>query len=55
MDSKFRGRKHESLREKCFEFGKTCNKCGRMNHFAMRCKQEFRGGWRKETGKQGNK
>ncbi|CAB4020623.1 Hypothetical predicted protein [Paramuricea clavata] len=39
VECKYCGRKHENAREKC----KTCNRSGRMNHFALVCRQESRG------------
>ena len=33
------GRKHDySKRENCPVFGKTCNKCRKPNHFAVKCR-----------------
>ena len=34
---RFCGRKHESKREACPAWGKTCVKCGKENHFARKC------------------
>ena len=35
------GRKHDfSKRENCPAFGKTCNKCRKPNHFAVKCRSQ---------------
>ena len=35
------GRKHDfGKRELCPAFGKTCNKCGKPNHFAVKCRSQ---------------
>ena len=35
------GRRHDfSKREFCPAFGKTCNKCGKPNHFAIKCRSQ---------------
>lgn len=37
---KFCGKTHEKRKEKCPAFGKKCAKCGKINHFAARCKAQ---------------
>ena len=32
------GGNHEAKREKCFAYGKQCNKCGKLNHFGKKCR-----------------
>ena len=39
VDCKFCGRKHERKREKCPAYGKTCNLCSGLNHFAVCCEK----------------
>ena len=34
------GLNHESGREACPAFGKTCAKCGKMNHYARKCRSQ---------------
>ena len=36
---KYCGQTHERRKEKCPAYGKRCNKCSKMNHFANVCKQ----------------
>ncbi|CAI5660683.1 unnamed protein product [Oreochromis niloticus] len=38
VDCKFCGRTHEKKKEKCPAYRKKCKKCGRENHFAVKCK-----------------
>lgn len=38
IDCKFCGRKHERHKSKCPAYGKKCKKCGKENHFAVKCK-----------------
>ncbi|PAA50313.1 hypothetical protein BOX15_Mlig015377g3 [Macrostomum lignano] len=35
---KFCGREHEVGKEKCPAWGKSCTKCGKLNHFAKQCR-----------------
>ena len=37
IDCLFCGKKHECRKSKCLAFGKTCAKCGKKNHFAVKC------------------
>ena len=37
IDCKFCGRKHVTDRMKCPAYGHQCKKCGRNNHFAVKC------------------
>lgn len=34
------GKKHSPKKEACPAWGKTCTKCGAMNHFAVKCKNK---------------
>ncbi len=35
------GQKHAfRTKESCPAFGKTCNKCHKLNHFAVKCRQK---------------
>lgn len=38
VDCKFCGKTHERSKQKCPAFGKKCKKCGKENHFAVKCK-----------------
>lgn len=38
VSCKFCGNTHERDKNKCPAFGKRCKKCGKENHFAVRCK-----------------
>ncbi|XP_023816251.1 uncharacterized protein LOC111948290 [Oryzias latipes] len=37
-DCKFCGKSHDRNKEKCPAYGKKCKKCGKENHFAVKCK-----------------
>jgi len=37
-ECRFCGRQHEFKKESCPAFGKSCSKCGRQNHFAVKCR-----------------
>ena len=37
IDCKFCGRKHARDRMKCPAYGNQCKKCGKNNHFAVKC------------------
>ena len=37
-DCKFCGRKHQRKKEECPAWGKTCSKCKKNNHFAVKCR-----------------
>ena len=36
-DCNFCGKKHQWGKQHCPAYGKTCNRCRRNNHFAMKC------------------
>ena len=38
-DCKFCGKDHERLKERCPAWGKTCSRCHKPNHFAVKCRQ----------------
>ena len=38
-DCKFCGKEHERLKERCPAWGKTCSRCRKPNHFAVKCRQ----------------
>lgn len=38
VECKFCGKTHEKSKQKCPAFGQKCRKCGRENHFAIKCK-----------------
>ena len=33
----FCAKKHQWVKQHCPAYGKTCNRCGRKNHFAVKC------------------
>ena len=37
IECKFCGRKHKFIKELCPAWGSTCSKCGKMNHFKIKC------------------
>lgn len=38
VNCKFCGKTHEKHKNKCPAYGKKCKKCGKENHFAVKCK-----------------
>ena len=42
-DCKFCGTSHPRNKHKCPAYGETCNKCGKENHFAVKCPRKDRG------------
>ena len=38
IECKYCGKKHVNNKEKCPAYGKKCAKCGKSNHFAIKCK-----------------
>lgn len=47
VDCKFCGQSHEKNKQKCPAFGKKCKKCGKENHFAVKCKASQQAGEKK--------
>ncbi|KAF0024605.1 hypothetical protein F2P81_023407 [Scophthalmus maximus] len=38
LECKFYGKTHERSKQKCPAYGKKCKKCGKDNHFAVKCR-----------------
>lgn len=48
---RFCGKDHEKNKQKCPAFGKKCKKCGKPNHFAVKCRAQLRQGNHKSVNK----
>lgn len=48
---RFCGKEHKKNNQKCPAFGKKCQKCGKANHFAVKCRAQLRPGNHKSVNK----
>lgn len=49
VECKLCGKTHEKNKQKCPAFGNKCAKCGRENHFAVKCKAKPDQRWKKSV------